>query len=564
MAPQTPRRSQQPGEPGALLESATGSQALSPGEGTARRSTRPELPLTSRDLLRWAAERYGDGEALVHGDRRFTFRDLLEQAARLATGLAARGVRHGDRVGLLLPNCPEWVFARYALGILGAVVVPINTRHKADELAYGLRQSGCAALLAADRFLRIDFRAMVDAVRPGLPDLRWVAYPGDIAAMGAAPALAPDAWPPLSPDDLGYLLYTSGTTSFAKGVQLTHRNLARNTVEAGRVVGLTPGERVLAVVPLFSSFGTCHISFATLSAGATMVLQDHFDPAGTLALLAHERITYLIGVDTMILAMAETGQIGRHDLSRLRRLMAAPLNGAAIAVAREQLEVDDIWTGYGLTEASAISGMNRARGPEDEALFRPLPGVEIRVVDPETLAPRPPGEPGELQIRGGHVTPGYYRMPEETAKLLLPDGWMRTGDLGREEAPGLFRFMSRLKEVIKTGGFLVAPLEVEAVLAAHPAVAEACVIPAPDPRLGEVGLAAVQLAPGASVSGEELLELCRAKLANYKVPKRVVFVDDYPRTATGKIQRGRLRERLDVETSSTAARSPAGTHGCRS
>ena len=501
-------------------------------------------PLTSRELLRWAAGRYGDTEALVHGARRFSFTDLLVQAGRLAAGLAARGVRAGDRVGLWLPNWPEWVFARYALGILGAVVMPINTRYKSQELAYCLRQSGCAALLSADRFLSIDFRAMVEAVRSDLPDLRWVAYPDDIAAMSEAAPLAPESWPPLSADDVGYLLYTSGTTSFAKGVQLTHRNLSRNTVEAGRVVGLQPGERVLTVIPLFSSFGTCHISLATLSAGATMVLQDHFEPLATLDLLARERITYFIGVDTMVLAMAETGRIGAHDLTELRRLMAAPLNGAAITAAYEQMKVAEVWTGYGLTEASAISGLARARGPEDEARFSPLPGVEIRVVDPETLEPRSVGQPGELLIRGGHVTPGYYRMPEETAKLLLPDGWMRTGDLGREESPGLFRFLSRLKEVIKTGGFLVAPLEVEAVLATHPAVAEACVIPAPDDRLGEVGLAAVQLRPGATCTADELLALCRARLATFKVPRRVVFVDDYPRTATGKIQRARLRERV--------------------
>jgi fatty-acyl-CoA synthase len=502
------------------------------------------LPLTSRDLLRWAAERYGERDALVFGDRRVSFTGLLDAACRLASGLAGKGVRRGDRVGIWLPNWPEWVVARHALGILGAVSVPINTRYKTEELRYCLRQSGCKALLAPDTFLSIDFRAMVTAARAELPDLEWVAYPDEIRELAAGPPLAPDRWPALSPDDVGYLLYTSGTTAFAKGVQLTHRNLSRNTVEAGRLVGLAPGERILTVIPLFSSFGTCHISFAALSSGAALILQDHFDAAATLELMGRERATYLICVDTMVLALVESGLVGKHDLSPLRRLMGAPLNGVAIKAAYRELRVNDVWTGYGLTEASAITGMHRARAPEDEALFRALPGVGLRVVDPASNRPQPIGTEGELQIAGGHVTPGYYRMEAETEALFAGDGWMHTGDLGREEEPGLFRFLSRLKEVIKTGGFLVAPLEVEAVLATHPSVAEACVIPAPDPRLGEIGVAAVQLKPGACCTEAELLELCRARLAGFKVPRRVAFVTDYPRTATGKIQRAKLRDRL--------------------
>ncbi len=503
-----------------------------------------ELEPTSRGLLAWAAARYRDAEALVHGHRRYRFQDLLDRSSRLAAGLRARGIGSGDRVGLWLPNWPEWVFARHALGILGAVAVPINTRYKADELAYCLRQGECRALLSADRFLGLDFRATVEGIRAGLPALEWVAYPDEITAMLAGPPLPGSRWPALSPDDVGYMIYTSGTTSFSKGVQLTHRNLSRNTIEAGRAVGLQPGERMLIAVPLFSSFGTCHLSFAALSAGACLVLQDHFDPPETLALLERERITYLPCVDTMLLAMAETGRVGAHDLSRLARIMAAPLNPAGITVAFERFKAAQVWTGYGLTEASAISGIHLARGPEDEALFRPLPGIGIRVVDPETGAPRPVGREGEIQVQGGHVTPGYYKMPEQTAALFTADGWMRTGDLGREESPGLFRFLSRLKEVLKTGGFLVAPLEVEAVLGGHPAVAEACVVPRPDGKLGEVGVAFVQLKPGAACAAEELLGLCAARLANFKVPRQIVFVDDYPRTATGKIQRARLRERV--------------------
>lgn len=499
-------------------------------------------PPTSRGLLQWAADRYGDAEAVAHGDRRFSFRQLFETSCRLAAGLAARGIRRGDRVGLWLPNWPEWIFARHALGILGAIAVPINTRYKADELAYCLRQGECRALLSADRFLGIDFRAMVDSVRGGLPMFEWAAYPDEIARMLGSDPLPPERWPEISPDDVGYIIYTSGTTSFSKGVQLTHRNLSRNTVAVGRAVGLEPGERILIAIPLFSSFGTCHLSFAALSAGACLVLQDSFDPVATLGLLERERITYLPCVDTMLLAMAETGRVAFHDLSRLKRIMAAPLNPAGIDIASRLFKAREVWTGYGLTEASAISGVNLARGPEDEALFRPLPEIEIRIVDPDTGNLEPPGKEGEIQVRGGHVTPGYYKMPEQTAALRLPDGWMRTGDLGREESPGLFRFLSRLKEVLKTGGFLVAPLEVEAVLMTHPAVAEACVIPKPDPRLGEVGLAVVQLRPGHSTTERELLELCGARLANFKMPRQVVFVEEYPRTATGKIQRAKLKE----------------------
>lgn len=503
-----------------------------------------EMPLTSRDLLRWAAGRYGSDEALVHGEERYTFAALLDMASRMAAGLQARGIRRGDRVGLFLPNWPAWVFARHALGILGAIAVPINTRYKAAELEYCLGQSGCTALLSADRLLSVDFRRVVEAARANLPDLRWVAYPEEIRTLLGSAPLPPARWPELSPDDVGYILYTSGTTAFSKGVQLTHRNLSRNTVEAGRAVGLGRGERILVAAPLFSSFGTCHISFAALSAGAAMILQDHFDPVAALELIPQERITYFLCVDTMLLAMAETGKVGHYDLSSLQRITGAPLNQAAIAAAFDVFRAKQVWTGYGLTEASAVSGLNLARGPQDEALFRPLPGVEIRVVDPDSGRPQPVGKEGELQVKGNHVTPGYYRMPAETAALLLPDGWMRTGDLGREEAPGLFRFLSRMKEVIKTGGFMVSPLEVEAVLTRHPAVAEACVISMPDARLGEVGLAAIELKPATTCTEAELLDLCRSRLASFKVPRRIVFVTDYPRTATGKIQRVQLKERL--------------------
>ncbi|HJV58296.1 MAG TPA: AMP-binding protein, partial [Methylomirabilota bacterium] len=230
------------------------------------RSSADWPPPTSRDLLAWAAARYRDADAVVHRDRRVSFAGLLDASGRLAAGLRARGIQRGDRVGMWLPNWPEWIFARHALGILGAVAVPINTRYKPEELAYCLRQGECRALLSADRFLGIDFRASVESVRDGVPTLEWIAYPDELTAMLAGPPLPRGEWPEMSPDDVGYLIYTSGTTSFSKGVQLTHRNLSRNAVAAGRAVDLRAGERLLIAVPLFSSFGTCHLSFAALSA----------------------------------------------------------------------------------------------------------------------------------------------------------------------------------------------------------------------------------------------------------------------------------------------------------
>ena len=272
---------------------------------------------------------------------------------RLAAGLRARGIAAGDRVGLWLPNWPEWVFARHALGILGAVAVPINTRYKADELAYCLRQGECRALLSADRFLGLDFRATVEGIRAGLPALEWVAYP-DRSRDARRPPLTVAVARAIA-DDGGYMIYNSGTPSFSKGVQLTHRTLSRTHRAAGgdlRRRGMLIGCRL--------SSRHLKLSFAALSAGACLVLQDHFDPPATLALLERERITYLPCVDTMLLAMAETGRVDAHDISPLTRIMAAPLNPAAITVAFERFKAAQVWTGYG-SRASA-SAASPARG----------------------------------------------------------------------------------------------------------------------------------------------------------------------------------------------------------
>jgi fatty-acyl-CoA synthase len=502
----------------------------------------------------------------VGADARLTYGETRARVRRLAKGLHRLGVRRGETVALLMNNRVEWLLVDFAVTLLGATLVPISTWSRGRELAYVLNHCDAATLVTVDRFLGQDYLAMLAEIGPPgserLPRLRRVVSVGAGAAPGAVrledlPGLgdavtdaALDAIQhTVAPDDVAYILYTSGTTSAPKGVQLRHRGLIENTWSIGERQHLAPDDRMWMGISLFWSFGCLNALLAVMTHGGAIVLQEHFDAAGALALIERERCTVYYGTPNIALALWEHPDRARRDLSSLR-------TGAAIGPPPAiQMVMDlgarQICNVYGLTECYGNSNVTDAHDPPEVRLTtvgRPLPGMEIRVVDRETRQPLPPGEVGEILIRG-HLTPGYYKDPERNAAAFDAEGFFLTGDLGHVDGDGRLHFRGRIKEMVKTGGINVAPLEVEEVLLAHPSVEQAYVVGLPDPRREEILAAAVVLKDGAAASADELRAHCRQALAAFKVPQhfRIMRRADLPVTATGKVQKFRLQERLGEE-----------------
>jgi fatty-acyl-CoA synthase len=529
-------------------------------------------------LLDAAAARFGTRAAVVLRERRLSYRDLHREVGRLARGLLALGVAPGDTVALWLTNRPEWLVVQQACARIGAVAVALNTRYRTHELDYILRQSDSTTLVCLDHALEIDFLEILETVLPGLvtaePDgLDFPAFPrlrrvicvsedvyggtlryqdvlevGDDPALAAALAAREAA---LRPDDVFMLLYTSGTTSFPKGAMITHRNCVPHAWAAGERFGLTAADRVLHTLPFSGTWGGVVIPLMTFSHGATLVLEEFFDPLETLQLLERERITVWNAVDAMLTAVLDHPDLDRYDRSTLRTGGVAMTGGGRHGLFEEvvgRLGMAGAVQPYGMTEVNALALCPFPDDPlelRQQAGVRPAPGLEVRVVDPATGVDRSRGEPGELRLRGPLVTPGYYRKPEETAAAIDPAGWLRTGDLAVQDEAGHTFFLGRLKETLRIGHFMVAPAEIETFLMSHPAVAQAFVVGVPDPRLGEVAAAFVIPRAGEHLTADTLPVYCRGKLASFKVPRHVWVVADVPRTPGphgDKVQKGKLRE----------------------
>ena len=512
-------------------------------------------------------------EAIVYRGERLTYAGWRAQVDAVARAFLALGVERGDRVALLLPNRPEWLVTSFAAATLGAVTVAISTFSAPPEIAWTLEHARPRVIVTMEAFRG---RTYLDAVRglvpelaaaaPGalrsarLPELRAVVSidprPTDgveswagLLARGAgvrAPAVAAAA-ARVEPGDPCFILYTSGSTATPKGVVLAHGGVIANGFDIGERQHLGPADRLWLAVPLFWSFGSANALPAILTHGGTLVLQDAFEPGEALALLDGERCSVYYGMANMARAMLE------HP-DRPRRALAAMRTGLTIGLPEDvQMTIDavnarQLCNVYGATETYGNCAVTDAHDPLELRLTtqgRPLPGMEIRVVDPATGRPLPPGEVGEFRVRG-HLTAGYYRDPEQTRLAFDGDGFFVTGDLGLVGDDGRLRFRGRLKELIKTSGANVAPLEVEAILLTHPAVKQAYVVGVPDRDRGEVGVAAVELHAGGTATAEALTAFCRERLASYKVPARIVFrtAEQFPRTATGKVQKPRLREEL--------------------
>ena len=556
-------------------------------------SRNPFADATAASMLDALAARHGAREAIVFGDRRVTFAAFRERVGRLAHGLAALGIGRDDTVAIWLPNRPEWFFAQYACARLGAVVVALNPRYKAHELTYILGQSEARALLVTDRLGGIDYFDTLHAVLPELPAsvpgelasarfpaLRHVIvdaddpYPGchrlsDVVELGrGVPSV--EASPPSrapGPDDVFTLLYTSGTTSFPKGAMITHRNCVPHGWNVGEVLRMTDDDRVLHALPAAGTWGGVNIPLVTWSHGACLVMMEAFDPLRALQLIERERCTVWNAVDAMVRATLDYPGLDRYDRSSLRTGGIGSTGGGGHGLFEAWVETIGVRQGYepyGMTEVNAMALYHDLDEPLELRKLPgvvPAPGLEVRVVHPETGAPCRPGEEGELQFRGERVTRGYYRMEQETAKAFTDDGWFRSGDLGVQDRAGHTVFKGRLRETLRISHFMVAPGEIEAFLMSHPDVAQAFVVGVPDPKLNEAPVAYVIPKEGALVTEEAVRAFCRGKIASYKIPVAVRFVKDVPRTPGphgDKVQRGTLRAQAIDELGGRRMAMPDG------
>ncbi|MFF1650922.1 long-chain fatty acid--CoA ligase [Streptomyces sp. NPDC058240] len=476
------------------------------------------------------AQAYPDRAALRLGDDIVTYRTLDQRTVRVAAMLCDRGVRPGDRVGLMLTDTPEFAFAYFGVLRAGGVVVPMNFLLKSREVAYHLGDSGARLLFAWHDF--------ADEARAGAQRAGAEAVIVDAGGFDELPASEPSADDVADrhEDDTAVVLYTSGTTGEPKGAELTHANLTRNCdIVAGELLQLTPDDVVFGGLPLFHAFGqTCTLN-ATVASGACLTMLPRFDAEKALAMLAGHGVTVFAGVPTIFSRLLRQPGHDAYDVSRLRLSLSG---GAAmpVQVLRDFQDAFDcvVLEGYGLSETSPVSAFNTLQeGPRPGSVGTPIRGVGMRVVDDDGKDV-PQGEVGEIAIRGHNVMKGYWHRPEETAAAIR-DGWFHTGDLGRVDQAGFFWIVGRSKDVIIRGGNNVYPREIEAVLYEHPAVAEAAVIGLPAPDLGEEVGAAVVLKPGAQATAEELREFVKSRVAAYMYPRKVWITDVLPKGPTGKI-----------------------------
>jgi fatty-acyl-CoA synthase len=547
----------------------------------------PFLDATASQMLGRAAARFPDRHAIVAADRRISYAEFLAEAERMARGLLAAGVGRDDKVALWLPNRPAWLFVQQACAMIGAVVVALNTRYKAHELAYILGQSDSTTLILTDHLGPVDFLETLGEVLPDLGDgepgaldlagfhlLKRVIvdaddpYPGclrlgDVHEAGGEPewqAALDRARARVTPDDPWTILYTSGTTSSPKGALITHRNAVPHGWYAGEALRITEADRVLHALPMTGTWGGLCIPLSTFSHGACLVVMDTFDAAVALHLMEREGITIWNAVDAMAIAVLDHPDLARRGRSTLRTGGFGMTGGGRDGLFEDVLRtlgVPQAYQPYGMTELNALCMLHDLDETDESRALPgvwPADGVEVRVVDPETGEDMPVGREGELWFRGRLVTPGYYKKPEETDKCFTPDGWFKTGDLAVRDDEGRTIFKGRLREVLRISHFMVAPAEIEAFIMTHPKVSQAFVIGVPDPKLNEAAVAYVIPKPGESLSEGDVITHCKGKIASYKIPRHVRIVDDVPRTPGphgDKVQKVKLRDLFLGEAASS-------------
>jgi fatty-acyl-CoA synthase len=523
------------------------------------------------DLADDIAARLPDREGLVFGTLRYTFREIAARIDDAARRLIAAGVRHGEHVALWLNNSDDWIFISFAVQKIGAVLVPINTRFRSRDLAYVLAQSDSAVLITHDRSGPVDYAAMVreavalpaagDTIEDArFPMLRRVILVGEAAQPGTvdwaslgepAKRISADHLAArtrgVDPTATAFIMYTSGTTGFPKGVVRTHE-LIRNVEERAYRMAITSNDTILNYLPLFHAFGLSEGTWMSLITGARQIVTRGFDPEESLDLIERERVTIVHGFEAHMKGLSDAQEARPRSVSTLRTgIFAAGMLSATPVVRRGAQLLAPIknLSGFGMTETwlgVSLSSLDDDEAHRCEASGWPGLGFELRIVDDVSGEAVGPGGTGELQVRGWPVMKEYYKKPKETAAAFGEDGWFRTGDAAMWLPDGHLRFLGRYKDMLKVGGENVDPMETEGLLLEHPAVQQVAVVGLPDDRLGEVAVAYVERKADAVIDAEEVLSHCRGKIASFKLPRHVVFLEVFPMTESGKIKKAELRE----------------------
>jgi fatty-acyl-CoA synthase len=531
-------------------------------------------------VLDETTSKFGEREAIVYKDERVTYKELQNKVLQLANGLLKLNIKKGDHIAIWMSNCVEWVISQFAIYNIGGVMIPINTRYKITELEYVLKQSDTSTLIMRDNFLgKIDSIGMLKSLIPELDSCK----PGELES-GKFPLLKniiclsetdntyngifsfneifesgkdykeaqiKRIQDSVSPDDVCQIMYTSGTTGFPKGAMIAHRNNLANFPMIAKDSLITEKDRLLSAAPFFSNFGCMGNTGMAVLSGACQIVMETFDPKLALELMEKEKVTFWLGIPTMYISVLEHPDFNKYDLSSFKggMLGGAPVPVELIKGAKEKMGATVILNGYGLVEGSGVSTMCKPGDSIEhmtKTVGKPLPTCELKIADTETGETLPPGKQGEICTRdtkpGSHVMKGYYKMPEETKRTIDKDGWLHSGDLGVMDEEGYVHITGRLKEMFLTGGFNVYPAEIENFLHTHPKIKQAYVIGVPDHRLGEVCMVYIELKEGETATEEEIIEFCKGKIANIKIPRYVKFTREFPMTALGKIQKFKLRE----------------------
>ena len=526
-------------------------------------------PTCLNQVLRQTAHQFADQESYVGPDARRTWSQTLENSQSIAKALLAMDVQKGDHVGILLGNSSQWIEIFFACALIGAVTVPINTRFKAMELHYCLKQSDVKVLFYSDRFLNIDFAGMIKEVEPAadkhlpgeaLPELRsCIAVTAQTELQGAMgwidflrqgesidQSLLELQAQSVLPDDVLLIQFTSGTTSFPKGVMLSHSNMLLNAKAVASRMRVKSRDRYFSIRPYFHVAGSTLSILVSLNTGCCLLTLPKFDVKENLSVLHDEKCTLISGNDTIFLSL-----IGDEDFDVKRLYLTggwAAVDPGVMQKIHDEMGIKTICNAYGQSEASPnvlFSDCDEPFELRKSGFASPLPGVQVRLANPLSDQPVSNEETGEIQVKGWNVMKGYYKMPQETAKAFTADGWLKTGDLGEYDASSRVRMIGRLKDIFRVGGENVAPSDVEEVLHAHPAVQQAQVVGVPDQRLGEVCAAFVIPNGLEQVGVEDLINWCKDRCANFKVPKYLAFVDSFEHigmTGSSKVQKNKLRD----------------------
>jgi fatty-acyl-CoA synthase len=543
---------------------------------TSGTSDTPLLGLTIGDMFDQTTEKYPDHPALIsrHQHIRLTYRELQAQVNQCAKGLMQLGIKKGQRVGIWAPNCAEWCIVQFATSKIGAILVNINPAYRVHELEYVLNQSGCTALVIAPEFKSSNYTAMVQSLAPELatsqpgqlaaaklPELRIVvrlgsdSIPGmynwqELMTMGES--VSDEALSQCQReqefDDPINIQYTSGTTGFPKGATLSHHNILNNGYFVAHLQNLTADDRMCIPVPLYHCFGMVMGNLGCITHGATMVYpSDGFDPLAVLQAVQEEKCTSRYGVPTLFIAELDHPDFAKFDLSSLRTgvMAGSPCPTEVMKKVISLMNMREVEICYGMTETSPVSTQTRIDSPFDKRVGTVgviHPHLEIKIVNPATGKVVPIGEPGELCTRGYSVMLGYWNNAEATANAIDKARWMHTGDLATMDAEGYINIVGRIKDMIIRGGENVYPREIEEFLYTHPKVSDVQVIGVPDMKYGEEIMAWIKLKPGEQATVEEIRAYCQGQIAHYKIPRYIKFVDAFPMTVTGKIQKFLMRQ----------------------